>query len=488
MFVAALAVRLSVPFFGGGLDGGYKYDAPVYYAAGMGLIHDRLPYRDFVLVHPPLIAVATAPFAALGELTTDRTGFIAANLAFTLLGALNAVLVWRLAVHLGLGPGAATMGGLFYALWAGSVSAEYEIRLEPIGNTLLLLGLLSLLPGLARDSTRLLFVAGAMFGMAVNVKIWWAVPAVVAVGWACSQGVRRAAALIAGGLAVVLLLDMPLMLLTRGNMWTMDITTQLGRSSDGRSLAQRLWTLSGAAPVSKYAYAAVLGSLLLVGMAGLLTVSWRVAGCRVVLLICAGQAAVLALGPTWYSYYPDYLAVPLAAGVAGGIDFILTRSRLRSLALPLTAVIVMAAFGVTLTRLDTGSFVRTIPNETAVSAVLAASPCVVSDSPMLLISVDALGRSFDPGCHNWVDTYGLAGYTNQLGSRLVDASVRPGLVNYLTSAPTAVITRTDPNVTRRDLNELRHRARMHRVGSAYLVSLGPVVRTGSVDASHAAEG
>jgi alpha-1,2-mannosyltransferase len=479
VFVVALAARLSVPFFGGGLYGGYKYDAPVYYSAGMGLVHGRLPYRDFVLVHPPLIALATAPFAALGAVTTDRTGFIAANLAFTLLGGLNAVLVVRLAVHLGLVSGAATIGGLFYAIWAGSVSAEYEIRLEPLGNTLLLLGLLAMLVGVGRDRQRWLFVAGTMFGMAVNVKIWWAVPAVVAVGWACSQGARRGAMVIAGGLTVVLLVDVPLQLVTRDNMWTMVVTTQLGRPGDGSSFTQRLWTLSGAAPLSRYPFAAVVGSLLLMGVAGLLIVAWRVPGCRVILFICVGQLAVLAVSPTWYAYYPDYVAVPLSAGVAGGITFVLTRFRLGSIALPLTAVIIVAACSLTLTRLAAGSFVRNMPDETAIRADLAASPCVVSDSPMLLIAVDALGRSFEPGCHNWVDTYGLAGYTNELGSRLVEASIRPGLVNYLTSAPTAVIPSTDPNITYRDLKELRHRARIRRVGSADLVSTHATAVDGS---------
>jgi hypothetical protein len=487
VFVVAVAARLSVPILGGGLYGGYKYDAPVYYSAGMALVHGRLPYRDFVLVHPPLIAVATAPFAALAELTTDRTGFVAANLAFTLLGGLNAVLVVRLARQLGLARGAATFGGLFYAIWTGSVSAEYEIRLEPLGNTLLLLGLLALLVGVGRDRRRWLFVAGTMLALAVNVKIWWAVPAVIAVGWACRRGARRGAVVVAGGLTVVLLVDVPVQLLTRGNMWTMVVATQLGRAGDGSSLAHRVWTLSGAAPLSRYPLAVVVGSLLLVGMAGLLTVAWGVPGCRVILLICVGQLAVLAVSPTWYAYYPDYVAVPLSAGVAGGLTFVSTRFRLASMASPLAAVVIVAACSVTLTRLAAGTFVVTMPDETAIRADLAASPCVVSDSPMLLIAVDALGRSFDPGCHNWVDTYGLGGYTNTLGSQLVEGSIRPGLVNYLTSAGTAVITRKDPNITHRVLRALRHRARIRRVGSTYLVSTHAPAVEGTSQAQKKAE-
>jgi alpha-1,2-mannosyltransferase len=477
VFMVAMATRLSVPLFGGGFDGGYKYDAPVYYSAGMGLIHGRLPYRDFVLVHPPLIAFATTPFAALGEITTDRVGFIAANVAFTLLGALNAALVVQLARHLGLGSGAATVGGLVYAIWAGSVSAEYEIRLEPLGNTLLLLGLLALLVGVRRDRKRLLFVTGTMFGLAVNVKIWWAVAALVAVGWAFSHGAGRAARVTVGGLSIVLLLDLPMMLLTRGNMWTMAITTQLGRPRDTSSLTQRLWTLSGAESLSQNSNAAAVGSLVLIGVAGLFAVAWRVPRCRLIVLIGIGQLAVLAVGPTWYSYYPDYFAVTLSVSVAAVIAVLRSRDGLRSIALPLAAVVVVGSFSLTVTRLTAGTkLVRPIPNPTAVTAVLAKSPCVASDSPMLLIAVDALGRSFDPGCHDWVDVYGLDGYTNRLGSRLVDSSIRPGLVNYLTSDGTAAINQKDPNITNRQLEELRHRARIRRVGS-YLVSIGPPAHT-----------
>jgi hypothetical protein len=49
----AFAVRLIPVLRGGGLFGFGNYDDGVYYAAATGLVHGRLPYQDFLLLHPP---------------------------------------------------------------------------------------------------------------------------------------------------------------------------------------------------------------------------------------------------------------------------------------------------------------------------------------------------------------------------------------------------------------------------------------------------
>ena len=40
-----------------------NYDDGVYYSAATALVHGQLPYRDFLLLQPPGIAVLLAPFA-----------------------------------------------------------------------------------------------------------------------------------------------------------------------------------------------------------------------------------------------------------------------------------------------------------------------------------------------------------------------------------------------------------------------------------------
>ena len=77
----------------GGPTGLFGYDPGVYYAAGDALIHGPVPYRDFLLLHPPAVMLATAPFAALGSWTRDDIGFVTANSVFMCIGALNAAFV-----------------------------------------------------------------------------------------------------------------------------------------------------------------------------------------------------------------------------------------------------------------------------------------------------------------------------------------------------------------------------------------------------------
>jgi hypothetical protein len=94
-FVALIAAvayvaRLVPVVRGGGLRGMDSYDGAVYYAAAAGLAHGLLPYRDFLLLHPPGIVVALLPFAALGRVIGDPYGMEAATLAWFGIGALNA--------------------------------------------------------------------------------------------------------------------------------------------------------------------------------------------------------------------------------------------------------------------------------------------------------------------------------------------------------------------------------------------------------------
>src|SRR5436305_9090670 len=134
-FGVAGAARLSVIAHGGGLRSAFGYDAPVYFAASDAFVHGRLPYRDFVLLHPPGIMLALTPFAALTKVLTDQAAFAVADLSFAVVGAVCAVLVVRVGRRLGFGTGA-LIGGLAYAAWWGSIEAEYLVRLEPLGNLL----------------------------------------------------------------------------------------------------------------------------------------------------------------------------------------------------------------------------------------------------------------------------------------------------------------------------------------------------------------
>ena len=127
----AFAFRLVPVLRGGGLLGLGNYDDGVYYAAATGLVHGRLPYHDFLLLHPPGMPLLLAPFALGAQLTSDSYGFAAARLAWMLLGAVNALLIWRILRPIGLV--AALFGGA-----AGLVRSQALLRISigrgaPIG-------------------------------------------------------------------------------------------------------------------------------------------------------------------------------------------------------------------------------------------------------------------------------------------------------------------------------------------------------------------
>lgn len=73
IFTVAFLARLSPTLRGSGLYGLNFYDDGVHFAAATGFVHGRLPYRDFLLLHPPGIVLALAPFAVLGHWVGDAT-------------------------------------------------------------------------------------------------------------------------------------------------------------------------------------------------------------------------------------------------------------------------------------------------------------------------------------------------------------------------------------------------------------------------------
>ena len=82
----AFLVRLLPVLRGVGLFGMIDYDDGVYFGSASALIHGLIPYRDFLLLHPPGILYVLAPFAALGNVVGDATAFAVARVAFMLLG------------------------------------------------------------------------------------------------------------------------------------------------------------------------------------------------------------------------------------------------------------------------------------------------------------------------------------------------------------------------------------------------------------------
>ena len=410
VFVLAVGARLAVILRHGTLHGNYGYDSGVYFAAGDALLHGRFPYRDFILIHPPVVALVLAPFAALTRVVSDEAAFTTTILAFTVLGGINAVLVLRVVRRMGLGLRCAAVAGLFYALWFGSIGSEYLIKLEPLGNLLFLLGLLAALRAVAQRSPGWTVLAGAAAGASVSVKIWWIVPVVALIVWMGwrTRSRRATGQLLAGAVGVSLLIDGPFFVISPRAMWSSVVLDQVSRQSSSLSPLSRLTGLSTVTRVTGHLHhrgEAVVSLVLLVVVWWVVRRAWLVPSARPVVLLFAVQGVVLLVSPSWFAYYADFIAVSAAIVVGAAARPVVRACRYPIPGAGWTVTVVAAAL--TVSGLVVGR-VGVAPFHGA--AVLARGAgtvrCVMTDSPMAQIELDALSRSFADGCPNWVDVTG----------------------------------------------------------------------------------
>jgi alpha-1,2-mannosyltransferase len=439
----AVAVREALVLRNGSPTGNFGYDTGVYYAAADALIHGRIPYSDFVLLHPPAIMLALAPSALIGHLTTDHIGFFAASTSFTLLGGANAALVALTARRWGIPRPAALLGGLFYAVWFGAAAAEYTCRLEPLGNFFLLLALLVL--GSVREGPgrpRALVIAGAMLGLAMSTKIWFSVPALVAAGWLLTE--RRlgdAKRLVGGIIGAGLVVDGPFLVLSHGKMFARVITAQVIRHAFRSSPKLRLSALSFGHRLPHGTPHTTVVLLSLVVGAAVVALAARRPAPLLFPVLASVHLLVLLLAPSWFGPYADFVAAPLALCVAGAAGV-----RLRFGFGPATAIAALAlASAATLTIVVAGTFrvARPLPHAGRLAAAVRGDRCVMSDMPSGLIALDKLDSDLANGCPNWVDVTGHTyfGRDNGRERRARNRRWRADLLDYLSEGEAALVLR-----------------------------------------------
>jgi alpha-1,2-mannosyltransferase len=125
-FGVAVAARLVPLPRGGGLYALGNYDDGVHFAAALGMIHDLLPYRDFLFLHPPGVLLALAPFAALADALGEPNAMTIARVSWMVLGGVNAVLC-GIALR-PLGETAAVISALLYAVFFPAIYVEHGAR------------------------------------------------------------------------------------------------------------------------------------------------------------------------------------------------------------------------------------------------------------------------------------------------------------------------------------------------------------------------
>jgi hypothetical protein len=414
--LVAVAARLTPVVRGGGLWGLGNYDDGVYYAAGTALAHGLVPYRDFLLLHPPGIVLALAPFGMLGRLAGDPSGFAAARLAWISLGGVNAVLVARAVKPLGLV--AAASGALLYALAFPAIYIEHTTLLEGPAQTCVLSAIVLLTsPAARRIPAAPALTAGALLGTSATFKIWGVAAVVVVVAWfVVNRAARTSLQVLAGSAVAVTLVCLPFFVLAPTAMWRMVVLDQLNRGEAGAPAAARLAGILGLGlhrPVIQTFTPELVG--VLVAVAVVLLLACTEPAVRLAVVLAASLAALLLLSPSWFLHYPGLASGPLAIALAGGGAAVGRGAghlrRYAGVGLGLVLVCVVVAQIYSLTGLELG---RRFPGTSLARSVGSSGGCVTADDPAALIEMNVLSRDLDRGCTFVAD---LGGYSYELAYR-----------------------------------------------------------------------
>ena len=462
----SFVVRLRLITHGAGIAASDGYDDGVYYAAADALVHGRLPYRDFLLLHPPGITIVLAPFAALGALLGDQIGVTAARIAFLLIGAMNTGLIAVIALRHSRTAG--VVAGIGAAVFFPLAYSERSTLLEPVGTALLLWSVIAL----QRHRTpRGLVIAGVLAGCSIDVKIWYVVP-VLLLGVLMAPHRRLfLAGAAAGGAAIAL----PFFAAAPVAMFREIVADQLGRpgSAGSTSLIRRLSAI-GSAPKAVHPLiahqAGLLAAAVLIVLAIAAVGAWRVRWARafVVLAVCTG--GVLLVSPSFFPHYVGFVApwmlLVLGIGVAALTGTIRRRPlRLVAAALPLALVVAV--------DVPTDLRARVVPQPVAAlhAAMAGRSGCIVSDDPGLLANAGLLSTDLARRCPLWPDVTGWTYDRDRLfaGDRVVPRQHnllwQRDLMRYLTSGDDVVLNRSATGLSSADLAELEEGRVIARAGA-----------------------
>jgi hypothetical protein len=410
VFCVAFAARLIPLLRGGGLYAMGNYDDGVHYAAATGLAHGLLPYRDFLLLHPPGVPLLLVPFAWLAEVVGEPDAMVVARLCWMVIGGLNAVLCGL--VLLPLGRLAAVLTGLMYAVYFGAVYVEHTVLLEPPGTTVLLLALVitrALGPGDGVGTAHYV-VAGLVLGLSPTLKIWGVLAAlVVAGGLAWRRGLRPGLTVLLSAVASCTVVCLPFFLTAPRAMWQMVVVDQLSRPRGNLVPVQRLDDVLGLSLWTEqprvHLGTALMGALL----AAALIVCLLVPALRLLAALFISHALLLAVSPAWFLHYAGAIAAPFVLVLGGGLAVALREvATIRPWLPPALASLAAGAVLLSAWPLIQHRQGQPFPGPTAAAIVVDLPGCVATDYPMTLIQMDMLRRNLERGCRFEVDLGGAS--------------------------------------------------------------------------------
>ncbi|CAM8647167.1 Glycosyltransferase family 87 [Acidimicrobiia bacterium] len=405
---------------------GAGYDDGVHVGTALRLTQLALPYRDYVFLHPPGIAVLLTPIALIGRVTSEQWALVLARLLTAIVVVANVALVGYLLRK--RGAGAMLIAGLILALWPLAPHATHSVMIEPFAGFFILLAMVSMFRGDTIAGSRRLVVAGACLGIALSLKLVAVLP-IAALCAVCLLRVRSQLSRLLLGMAISLSIVMvPFVVLSPGNFIREVIVTQSQRKPvlpSGQSIPVRLATIFGfeSYPSSRSAGTfAMWFAVLLIVVVTLTFVVRRKRTTPFDVAVLLGSIFTVGFElrtPEVFSHYPYPSTIFLAMllGVcAGEFARVLGRLIKRSggaawqpvISIVGSTLIVLVAVFVAMPRSiseSNGLLEKSIDPSSWIRSVIPAGSCVVFDVPTLAVVGDRLLA--DSSCPDLIDPFGL---------------------------------------------------------------------------------
>ena len=228
------------------LSGPTQYDDGADFGSALRLLEGSLPYRDFVFVQPPGIALLLSPVALLAKAIGTDGGLVVARILTVCASATGVLLLGRLVRH--RGPLATTLACGILAVSPDGILDAGTVFLEPWLVLACLIGASVMFEGDELTSSRSrLALGGIAFGVAGTIKVWAILPVLVLVWLVWRVGGRRSITAyvsgVAGGFVVLVI---PFFVMAPNAFFNDVVVAQLSRADVVRvPLILRLASLSG---------------------------------------------------------------------------------------------------------------------------------------------------------------------------------------------------------------------------------------------------
>ena len=210
----------------GFLLGVTEYDDGPYFGSAVRLVHGSMPYKDFVLVQPPGIALLMSPVGLLTYWTGTAWGLAIGRILTLLAASAGIVLAGLLVRHRGLLAVLLTCG--IVAVYSDGVAAAHTVLVEPWLVLFCLAGAVAVFDGdRITASTKRLVWGGVLFGFAGAVEAWAIVPVLV-LALLCLPQIKRAAIFVGGVAAGFVIPVLPFAIAGPTQLYRSLITAQVG--------------------------------------------------------------------------------------------------------------------------------------------------------------------------------------------------------------------------------------------------------------------